>query len=79
MKYFTVLWCRHEVCELKKTFCRNVFIEKCVFNDDYPIYLKKERTREREREKERERERERERFILALKILPLKKSELLKM
>ena len=25
------------VGELKKTFCRNVFINKYVFNDDYPI------------------------------------------
>ena len=25
------------VCELKNTFCRNVFIKKSVFNDDYPI------------------------------------------
>ena len=39
LKYSTVLWCRHEVCELKKTFYRNVFIKKCVFNDDYPIYI----------------------------------------
>ena len=36
LKYFTI---RHEVCELKKTFCRNVFIKKCVFNSDYPIYI----------------------------------------
>ena len=27
------------VGELKKTFCRNVFINKYVFNDDYPISL----------------------------------------
>ena len=33
LKYFTVWWCRHEVCKLKKTFCRNVFIY------DYPIYI----------------------------------------
>ena len=39
LKYFTVLWCRHEVCELKKTFCRNIFIKKCVFNYYYPIYI----------------------------------------
>ena len=36
---FTVLRCKHEVCELKKTFCRKVLSKKCVFNDDYPIYI----------------------------------------
>ena len=36
---FTVLWCRHEVRELKKTFCRNAFTKKCVFSDDYPVYM----------------------------------------
>ena len=74
MKYFTVLWCRHEVCELKKTFCRNV-LSKNVYSTMITRYI----YRERERERERGRERERERFILALKILPLKKWELLKM
>ena len=35
LKYFTVLLCRHVVGELKRTFCRNVFIKKCVFNDTH--------------------------------------------
>ena len=41
------------VGELKKTFCRNVFINKYVFNDDYPIslslyiYIYRERDREK--------------------------------
>ena len=40
LKYFTVLSCRHEVCELKKTFCRKHIIKKCVFNDDYATLKK---------------------------------------
>ena len=40
MKYFTVLWFLHsQVCELNKTFRWNLFIKKCVFIDDYPIYI----------------------------------------
>ena len=39
------------VGELKKTFCRNVFINKYVFNDDYPISLSLYIYRERETER----------------------------
>ena len=40
LKYVTVLWCRHEVCELKKTFCRNV-LSKNVYSTMITLYLNK--------------------------------------
>ena len=39
LKYFTVLWCRHVVSELKKTFCRNVFMKKMCIQRWLPYIL----------------------------------------
>ena len=38
LKYFIVLRCGHEVCELKKTFCRNV-LSKNVYSTMITLYI----------------------------------------
>ena len=38
LKYFTVLGCRHEVCEEKKTFCR-IVLSKNVYSTMITLYV----------------------------------------